>query len=102
MFDESEFSEEALDSFHKRGVIAYREGKHMGENPYPIFTAPNMYWDKGWWETFYKETTIFVENLSAISESEKIEGFITEQSKFGSNNVYNLSFERNKRSKNHG
>jgi len=96
-FDESQFSKEALQSFFDGGVLAYKRGKNMSDNPYPFATAAFKYWENGWWKTFYKETTFFVENLSAISSDEKIEDSFTEQSKYGDDNVRDLAFERKKR-----
>ncbi len=100
MFDESEFSKEALESFKQRGVEAYKDGKDMGANPYPVFTAPYMRWEEGWWQTFYKATTFFIENLNAVSSDQAQSDSFTEDRKYGDAKVFNLSFERRKRREN--
>lgn len=96
--DESEFSKEALAFFKQEGVTAYDNGKNMGDNPYPFATVAFKYWDAGWWETFYAKTKFFVENLHAISESEKYCDSFSEGSKYGDAKVFDLAEERKIRS----
>lgn len=99
LFDESQFSAEALDSFYKNGVRAYWEDKNIAENPYPVFTAPYKFWEKGWWETFYNQTTFYIESISINSNDAQSDGF-TETSKYGEAQVIDFTMYRKMREQN--
>lgn len=96
-FDDSAFSEDALKRFKQYGIDAYHAGVNMGDNPYPVFTAPYKHWENGWWETFYAKTKFYVEEISGVTPKDKIEGSFTETSKYGDAKVYDFAFEKRKR-----